>query len=79
MIAVPEFILLTGKTTIAQHYAQFLVSIGILASASFVEKTGSHLADEGVYGLKDMLNHSTLRNGGVIFIDEAYQLTNGKT
>ncbi|GJE92060.1 stage V sporulation protein K domain-containing protein [Phanerochaete sordida] len=67
----------TGKTTIARHYARFLASVGILSEDTFFETTGSRLANDGVRGIKDQLEEMLADDGGAVFIDEAYQLTNG--
>ncbi|GJE97542.1 hypothetical protein PsYK624_137630 [Phanerochaete sordida] len=67
----------TGKTTIARLYAQFLTSVGILRSQEFVETTGSRLASDGVSGIKEIIQDMTYTGGGTLFIDEAYQLTDG--
>ncbi|KAL6832828.1 P-loop containing nucleoside triphosphate hydrolase protein [Trichoderma camerunense] len=65
----------TGKTTIARLYAKFLYEAGILQSQYIKETTGVQVASEGAKGMKltiqDMTNDE---DGGVIFVDEAYQL-----
>jgi Cdc6-like AAA superfamily ATPase len=68
---------MTGKTTVARHYATFLASVGVTPGAEFVETTGSRLGYEGVQGAEKMLQGVIKAGGGTIFIDEAYQLTNG--
>ncbi|KAJ7650277.1 P-loop containing nucleoside triphosphate hydrolase protein [Roridomyces roridus] len=65
----------TGKTTVARHYAKFLSSVGILAGSEFVETTGSRMSNDGVDKVKKMLEDTLGNGGGVIFVDEAYQLT----
>ncbi|KAJ7227185.1 P-loop containing nucleoside triphosphate hydrolase protein [Mycena pura] len=65
----------TGKTTVARHYANFLASVGVIPGTEFVETTGSRLANDGVAGAKKMLDDVVTAGGGVIFVDEAYQLT----
>ncbi|KAH8814469.1 P-loop containing nucleoside triphosphate hydrolase protein [Flagelloscypha sp. PMI_526] len=65
----------TGKTTIARLYAKFLFSVGALPGSHFEETTGSKLGSEGVDGAKKLLATVQNAGGGVIFIDEAYQLT----
>lgn len=69
----------TGKTTVARLYAKFLTSIGVIPGSDFKEQTGASLANAGVNGctklIEDMLNNG----GGVLFIDEAYQLTSGNS
>ena len=64
-----------GKTTVARHYAKFLVSIGVLPNDKFWETTGSRLASDGVREVKKQLDDMLDEGGGAIFIDEAYQLT----
>lgn len=64
----------TGKTTVARHYANVLMSLNVLSGSGFVETTGSRLAHGGVKEVKDHLNQLNQVNGGVYFIDEAYQL-----
>ncbi|KAA8572098.1 hypothetical protein EYC84_002021 [Monilinia fructicola] len=44
---------------------------------SFIETTGSHLAHGGVNEVKKHLEILKASQGGVYFIDEAYQLTEG--
>jgi Cdc6-like AAA superfamily ATPase len=68
---------LAGKTTVARHYSKFLASVGVIPAAEFVETTGSRLGHEGVQGAEKMLDDVLMAGGGTIFIDEAYQLTNG--
>ncbi|KAI9676184.1 MAG: hypothetical protein M1817_000929 [Caeruleum heppii] len=65
----------TGKTTIARLYAKILTSLGVLPGDAFVETTGSRLAHDGVVGAKKHVEHLQNAGGGVLFIDEAYQLT----
>jgi hypothetical protein len=63
-----------GKTTVARIYAKFLTSVGVIPGASFVETTGSRLANNGVSGCEKQINEILNKGGGVLFIDEAYQL-----
>lgn len=65
----------TGKTTVARHYAKFLTTIKVLSGDLFIETTGSHLANGGVAEVKNHLKQLENSEGGVYFIDEAYQLT----
>lgn len=65
-----------GKTTVARHYAKALASLGALPGSAFVETTGSRLASDGVAGIKKHIQEIQNAGGGVIFLDEAYQLTN---
>jgi replication-associated recombination protein RarA len=67
-----------GKTTIARLYAQFLESIQILPGNAFKETTGASLAHDGVGGAKKLIEDVMKVGGGVIFIDEAYQLISGQ-
>jgi Holliday junction resolvasome RuvABC ATP-dependent DNA helicase subunit len=62
----------TGKTTVARLYAEFLKELGVLPGAEIEETTGAALVNGGVTELKKIL--SKLEKGGVLFIDEAYQL-----
>ncbi|KAJ7066957.1 P-loop containing nucleoside triphosphate hydrolase protein [Mycena amicta] len=64
----------TGKTTVARHYAKFLAAVGIIPGTEFIETTGSRLSNERVPGTKKMLENVLAAGGGVIFVDEAYQL-----
>ncbi|TVY80877.1 NFX1-type zinc finger-containing protein [Lachnellula suecica] len=67
----------TGKTTVARLYAKFLTSVGVIAGTTFAETTGSALASKGVAGCQKILDDVLNDGGGVVFIDEAYQLTSG--
>lgn len=67
----------TGKTTVARLYAQFLTSIGVIPGSCFKEETGAGLANSGLSGCKKLIEDVLNDGGGVIFIDEAYQLTSG--
>ncbi|KAK1981578.1 ATPase [Colletotrichum cereale] len=69
----------TGKTTVARIYSKFLTSVGVIAGSSFMETSGSKLASMGVAGCRKMLNDMLDDGGGVIFIDEAYQLSSGNS
>ncbi|EOD43102.1 putative aaa family protein [Neofusicoccum parvum UCRNP2] len=65
----------TGKTTVARLYAGFLHSINVLESDYVMETSGTKLAAAGVVGAQRMLDEITeLNDGGVLFVDEAYQL-----
>lgn len=66
----------TGKTTVARLYGALLQDLGILPASKFVETSGSALLTGGVDALKKHLGE--LDKGGVLFLDEAYQL-NPKT
>ncbi|TGO57492.1 hypothetical protein BOTNAR_0200g00080 [Botryotinia narcissicola] len=67
----------TGKTTVARLYAKILTTLQVLPGDEFVETTGSHLAHGGVNDVKKHLAILGSAQGGVYFIDEAYQLTEG--
>ena len=47
----------------------------ILPGPAFKEATGAALAHEGISGAKKLIDEAINAGGGVIFIDEAYQLT----
>ena len=81
LIVVPQAHILNeiGKTTVARLYAKFLTSVGALPGSHFVETTGSRLANEGVSGCKKVIENIQERGGGVLFVDEAYQLTSGNS
>ncbi|KAG5957241.1 hypothetical protein E4U58_006225 [Claviceps cyperi] len=59
-----------GKTTMARLHAKLLTSIGLVAGSCFEETTGSKLDNLGAAGCQKPA-------GGVVFIDEAYQLSSG--
>jgi DNA polymerase III delta prime subunit len=67
----------TGKTTVARHYAKFLTTMGVLDGEQFVETAGSRLANGGVAEAKKHIDTLLEAGGGVFFLDEAYQLTEG--
>jgi hypothetical protein len=54
-----------------------LTSLQVLGGDGFVETTGSRLAHGGVTEVKDHLKTLENSEGGVYFIDEAYQLAEG--
>lgn len=68
-----------GKTTVARNYAQFLTSLGVIPGSCFKEETGASLANAGVSGCKAIIDEILDDGGGVLFIDEAYQLTSGNS
>ncbi|KAL8823207.1 MAG: hypothetical protein Q9191_006073 [Dirinaria sp. TL-2023a] len=68
----------TGKTTVARIYAKFLTSVGALPGSFFVESTGSRIANDGIAGCKKHIENILNNGGGVLFIDEAYQLTSAQ-
>jgi hypothetical protein len=66
----------TGKTTVARLYGEFLKDIGVLPKEClFKETTGSKLISDGVPGLTQLLDELKQVKGGIIFVDEAYQLS----
>jgi AAA+ superfamily predicted ATPase len=69
----------TGKTTIARHYGTFLQQLSVLPSKSiFKETSGAKLIQDGVKGVQDILKEIKNAGGGVIFVDEAYQLASDR-
>lgn len=66
-----------GKTTVARLYAQFLHSIGKLKTTTlkFLETSGAKLCYEGADGTQKIIDEILEAGGGVLFVDEAYQLT----
>ncbi|RAQ63078.1 nonsense-mediated mRNA decay protein [Aspergillus flavus] len=64
----------TGKTTVARIYAKFLTAMGIIPGSFITETTGSRLANGGVSDCEKQLSKILNNGGGVLFIDEAYQL-----
>ncbi|CCC05205.1 unnamed protein product [Sordaria macrospora k-hell] len=67
----------TGKTTVARLYAEFLSDVGVIPGQCFKETTGAGLANLSVNGCKKVIEEILNEGGGVLFIDEAYQLTSG--
>ncbi|VUC19906.1 unnamed protein product [Clonostachys rosea] len=65
-----------GRTSIARLYKDLLVSLEIVPPGEIVETSGVELATTGPSAfrddVKDLLNEDD--GGGVLFIDEAYQL-----
>jgi SpoVK/Ycf46/Vps4 family AAA+-type ATPase len=51
--------------------------VGALPGSSFLETSGSRLANDGVAGCKKHIEHLLKDGGGALFIDEAYQLASG--
>ncbi|KAF5857988.1 hypothetical protein ETB97_004987 [Aspergillus alliaceus] len=72
-------VLIGNPGTVARLYANFLGAVGVLPGSYFVETSGSILANEGVPGCQKKINTILNSGGGVLFIDEAYQLTEGQT
>ncbi|KAF4126208.1 Superfamily I DNA and/or RNA helicase [Geosmithia morbida] len=69
----------TGKTTVARLYGNLLTSMGVISGRCFKETTGSKLANMGVSGSQKLLDEMLEKGGGVVFIDEAYQLSSGNS
>ncbi|KZT00352.1 P-loop containing nucleoside triphosphate hydrolase protein [Laetiporus sulphureus 93-53] len=65
----------TGKTTVARLYAKILAYLKVIPGITFVETTGSRLANDGVNGTKKAVENIINSGGGALFVDEAYQLT----
>ncbi|KAK4205525.1 P-loop containing nucleoside triphosphate hydrolase protein [Triangularia verruculosa] len=61
----------TGKTTVAKLYARFLESMGVLESNYVVNTSGATLVSNGPGAIMNILERG---DGGVLFVDEAYQL-----
>lgn len=59
----------------ARLYGKFLASVKVLPGDEFVETTGSRLSNDGVPGVKKLLEDVLKAGGGTVFVDEAYQLT----
>lgn len=53
--------------------------MGVIAGNAFKETTGSKLANAGVSGCQGLIDEVLEDGGGVIFIDEAYQLSSGNS
>lgn len=65
----------TGKTTVANIYTKFLIEVGVLPEGcSVLKRTGSELSNNGVTQLEKDLTVLKEDGGGVVFVDEAYQL-----
>jgi Cdc6-like AAA superfamily ATPase len=62
---------------VARYYAKVLTSIKVLPGGGFIETTGSRLAHGGVSEVKNHLEQLEKSEGGIYFIDEAYQLAEG--
>lgn len=69
----------TGKTTIARVIAKLLCAAEALPSDTFVEVSRADLVDKVIGGseakIKAVIDRIVAAGGGVLFIDEAYALT----
>ncbi len=63
----------------ARLYAQLLTDLCVIPGACFKETTGAALANIAVSGCKKLIDEILTAGGGVLFIDEAYQLTSGNS
>lgn len=63
----------------ARIWGEFLTLTGALPGSVFKETTGSKLASQGVPGCEKMIEDIKDDGGGVLFIDEAYQLSSGNS
>ncbi|KAG1712488.1 hypothetical protein DVH05_000232 [Phytophthora capsici] len=69
----------TGKTTVARVMADILHGMGVLATTKLVETSGLELTAEYVGQTKEKMNQKLGEaKGGLMFIDEAYELGKGK-
>ncbi len=67
----------TGKTIVARLYASLLTDLCVISGSCFKETTGAALANIAVSGCTKLIDEILNDGGGVLFIDEAYQLTSG--
>ena len=66
----------TGKTTVARLVGELYHEIGLLPTGHLVEVKASHLIADHVGGTPQITEHwITEASGGVLFLDEAYMLT----
>jgi SpoVK/Ycf46/Vps4 family AAA+-type ATPase len=69
----------TGKTTVASHYGTFLRQLGVLPEkAKLVKTSGASLVFKGIKYLEEQLEEVKEAGGGVVFVDEAYQLVSDR-
>ncbi|KAI1179136.1 P-loop containing nucleoside triphosphate hydrolase protein [Nemania sp. FL0916] len=64
----------TGKTTIARLYGKFISSLGFQKYSYVTETSGVKLVTRGIDSTEQLIKDKALLTG-VLFIDEAYQLT----
>lgn len=70
----------TGKTTIVDLYAKWLKEIGVLRSGHVVKASKADLKGEYIgQSAANMRRAIREAEGGVLFIDEIYNFTSGKT
>lgn len=70
----------TGKTTIAKYIGEIYHSIGVLSSGHVIETERTKLVSEWIGATeKNTRNAIESASGGVLFIDEAYNLFTGNT
>ncbi|OCL11002.1 P-loop containing nucleoside triphosphate hydrolase protein [Glonium stellatum] len=69
----------TGKTTVARIYAKFLEAIGLFGDSTTKETSGAELGYLGPLGVQTMIDELIQSDGGVLFVDEAYQLVASHT
>lgn len=69
----------TGKTTVARCFADILGALGVLPRGQFVEVAGKDLIADVIGGSERNVQEAVDKAmGGVLFIDEAYGLNDGK-
>ena len=56
-----------------------MADVKAIPGNAFIETTGARLAQEGVDEAKKLIQGAVSAGGGAIFVDEAYQLTNGNS
>ena len=61
----------TGKTTVARLFGRLLHELGLREKTTFIQTNGEEMAREGAKEAEEMIRKA---DGGVLFIDEAYQL-----
>ncbi|KAF3920176.1 hypothetical protein AA313_de0204591 [Arthrobotrys entomopaga] len=62
----------TGKTTVANLYADFLYQEGIVSNPIVVKATGASIAAGGVQGCEKLLED--IESGGVLLVEDAHHL-----
>lgn len=68
----------TGKTTVARQIAKLLHNYGVLATDQLIETSGAALTGSFVGKAKEIVREKMeAARGGVLFIDEAYQMGDG--